>query len=435
MTTKTQDFSNYYSYLPLPNYTDRTVLPKATVIGGEIIDPLRRLVDSFANTVDYNTLGLLCQYIRFYQERKITHQNISEAQAFLEFQPLPTEEIDLNHGASCIGQSEKLVQLIRENLHLSAYISPSQKSPTTPPHHMSVVLPCQDSIILINPTDPPRMVHIDYERSTTVLLKGEEYDFSMPKNGLSIAMTKKSERKTSDSLVANLTNSTEMVAKQVILQRKQYPIVSYDAEGNLRSVIKLDIDHETIILQKGAGTSAQRLELPFSSFKLQTNTFSEKGLSEAQKTTFLSKGFFSFFKISQKKLRQQIHTIIANTTTIQKLYAQTHTPKFQKHVTPRDLTTKKPPADIRDHILQKFSSISTQDGIPIETYNPPQTAELLAALQKAPLDSQVALDAFNTSSLDTGLLQPVYDSQLETPEASLNMTSLNSETIIPEQSI
>ncbi|MBS3904509.1 MAG: hypothetical protein KGZ39_04205 [Simkania sp.] len=472
MSSDTKSLSAYYSHLPLPNYANINALPKAPTQGAAVFDHLTALVDSFANTLDYNGLGLVCQYTQFYQERKFTAQGISEAQAFKEFQPNPVQEIDATNGATCIGQSQRLVQLIKEKLQLQAYIAPAQKSPSTPPHHASIVVPCEDSIVLINPTDPPRMLLINYDTPKTVKIKGEDYVFFIPNGGVSISKTEVSSGTlVSTYLVANLTNSAEAVAKWSVLQRRQYPVVSYDAEGKVLHVIKIDVDHETIILQKGDGKSAIRLERPFSSFNLQSNTFSKEGVLEAEKMALLSEDFFSSFKTPQGILKLQIRTIIDNTRVIQNLYDQTETPRFRKPATPPLPASTS--SNLQDHILREFTTIYPQTNPPQDLPNT-SMLELETALQKAaPLDSQTPLNnllkelsaspdfpiykqaitqalrntlqireghfgdvrdevlkEFNALSRQIGPLQPVYEFQLGRLEAALQKAPLNSQATL-----
>ncbi len=314
------------SFLPVPKR--QKALEHCDVTGDEVVRLVSPDVESLGRNCDFNGLHVVCQYLDSLKAQRAHNPNISEAEAFLDFQPKPENEVASTNGSTCIGRGITIAELVkRKKLPFSAYVIPSQ-APNRPLSHISAVVPCNDSVVLIESLYPSgaRVIKIDPKGSKNVTIDGKLFSFALSSDGSSIAV--REDLKTRTCLLQDVPNAVEAVSKEFMLQRRFYAVVGYDKHGQVTSTIKLDPDAETLTFQIGAGGTSRKLELPLSAIDLKNGKFITTDISKQDRDIFLSEKFFGYFKTSRKLLMQQICTIAAHTSTLKALYYETKLPVF-----------------------------------------------------------------------------------------------------------
>jgi hypothetical protein len=288
-------------------------------------------IENFSPHVDYNGLAVVTQFVNFVEKQ----DSMREAQAFLRFSVNSQNDVSELSGSACSGQTIHLIDELKKNHEMTMYEVVERNSPTASPHHALGAIFCEDGVVLIDSSlhakGSKAIIIRPGEVTTAVNIYNGKMEFRL-KPGTNIIEKKSftpTGEKMSEIVLAPLSNPDECVMKQFMLNRPWYAITGCDTQGVVVSVLRVDLCQEKLIFQKGTGSQAIKLALPFSAFNLETKQFDLEKMEPKDREKFLKIGddFFTFFKISKEDLFKQIGTLIKNKTVVQNLYTQTRAPK------------------------------------------------------------------------------------------------------------
>lgn len=136
--------------LPLATFEDRDLRTS----GGnkarceEVKAIIETDVSHMVSEIDYNGLGIVVDFIDFYETEHAKHPEDSPLKIFERFQPDSHQEASTLHGSTCVGKAHDLVERLKKK-GIESHIVIEKEQGDNLPTHAAVVAPCSNGLLLI----------------------------------------------------------------------------------------------------------------------------------------------------------------------------------------------------------------------------------------------------------------------------------------------